>query len=242
MYLKNLSIILVDTQLPENIGLVARSMFNFGFEKLKLVNPKVDWPNEKALAVSVDASSIIENASIYSSLREALNDETYSIAFTARKRDMNKEFFNSNEVIQNVSSNLKKENIAVIFGGESSGLTNDHLSLVSKCATIDTHTNFSSLNLSHAVNVFCFSVFNSLTKISDNASFDNEIQTNQNDLLYFFDHLEKELEERGFFQPPEKMTKMKQNLRNIFHRADLNDREIATLRGVVTVLTEYKKS
>ena len=96
MYLKNLSIILVDTQLPENIGLVARSMFNFGFEKLKLVNPKVDWPNEKALAVSVDASSIIENASIYSSLREALNDETYSIAFTARKRDMNKEFFNSN--------------------------------------------------------------------------------------------------------------------------------------------------
>ena len=114
--------------------------------------------------------------------------------------------------------------------------------LLCKCATIETHTNFSSLNLSHAVNVFCFSVFNSLTKISDNASFNNEIQTNQNDLLYFFDHLEKELEERGFFQPPEKMTKMKQNLRNIFHRADLNDREIATLRGVVTVLTEYKKS
>ena len=60
--------------------------------------------------------------------------------------------------------------------------------------------------------------------------------------MYFFDHLEEELESRGFFQPKEKMPKMKQNLRNIFHRADLSEREIATLRGVVTVLTEYRKT
>ena len=65
---------------------------------------------------------------------------------------------------------------------------------------------------------------------------------NQNELMHFFDHIEKELENRGFFQPEEKMPKMKQNLRNIFHRADLSDREIATLRGVVTVLSDYRKT
>ena len=65
MSLNNISIILVDTQLPENIGLVARSMYNFGFSDLRLVNPKLDWPSEKAHAVSVDAKLIIESAKVY---------------------------------------------------------------------------------------------------------------------------------------------------------------------------------
>ena len=64
----------------------------------------------------------------------------------------------------------------------------------------------------------------------------------KNELIYFFEHLESELETRGFFEPKEKMAKMKQNLKNLFHRADLNEREIATLRGVVTALTSYSKS
>ena len=132
--------------------------------------------------------------------------------------------------------------IGVVFGGEASGLTNDHLSLITKCVTIDTHENFSSLNLSHAVNVFCYSLFSQVFKTEQLVDKNSEPHGSQNDLIYFFDHLEEELESRGFFQPEEKMSKMKQNLRNIFHRADLSEREIATLRGVVTVLTEYRKT
>ena len=96
----NISIILVDTQLPENIGLVARSMYNFGFSDLRLVNPKLDWPSEKAHAVSVDAKSIIERAKVYTTLREAISDSTLSIAYTARKRDMSKQFTDNKSIIK----------------------------------------------------------------------------------------------------------------------------------------------
>ena len=98
----NISIILADTQLPENIGLVARSMYNFGFSDLRLVNPKLDWPSEKAHAVSVDAKSIIESTKVYSTLREALSDSTLSIAYTARKRDMSKQFTDNKSIIKEI--------------------------------------------------------------------------------------------------------------------------------------------
>ena len=240
--IKNVSIILVDVQLPENIGLAARAMFNFGVSNLILVNPKIDLPSEKAEAVAVDAVDLVKNAKIYADLREALEDFTYSFAFTARHRDMNKEFINSQEIISEIHNNYKGEMIAIIFGGEASGLTNEHLSLASKCVTINTHSNFSSLNLSHAVSVFCYSLF-SYSNYANSNSYSKEVGIHsKNELIYFFEHLESELEARGFFEPQEKMPKMKQNLRNLFHRADLNEREIATLRGVVAALTSYDKS
>ena len=242
MNFDKISIILVDTQLPENVGLVARSMYNFGFTNLKLVSPKLEWPSEKAHAVAVDAKNIVENIKVYSSLREALSDSNYSIGYTARLRDMSKQFSDNSKIISEIKEQKINDSIGVVFGGEASGLTNDHLSLITKCVTIDTHENFSSLNLSHAVNVFCYSLFSQVFKTEQLVDKNSEPHGSQNDLMYFFDHLEEELESRGFFQPEEKMPKMKQNLRNIFHRADLSEREIATLRGVVTVLTEYRKT
>ena len=179
---------------------------------------------------------------IYTTLREALSDSTLSIAYTARKRDMSKQFTDNKSIIKEIHDEHNNDKLAVVFGGEASGLTNDHLSLVTRCVTIDTHENFSSLNLSHAVNVFCYSIF-SLMRDDEKVVDENSLtRGNQNELMHFFDHIEKELENRGFFQPEEKMPKMKQNLRNIFHRADLSDREIATLRGVVTVLSDYRKT
>ena len=141
--IENISIILVDVQLPENIGLTARAMFNFGISNLRLVNPKVNLPSEKAEAVAVDAVDLVRNAQVYDELREALDNFTYSFAFTAIYRDMNKDFINSQEIISEIHNNYKGEKIGVVFGGEASGLTNEHLSLVSKCVTINTHSNFS---------------------------------------------------------------------------------------------------
>ena len=171
-----------------------------------------------------------------------MSDSNYSIGYTARLRDMSKQFSDNSKIISEIKEQKINDSIGVVFGGEASGLTNDHLSLITKCVTIDTHENFSSLNLSHAVNVFCYSLFSQVFKTEQLVDKSSEPHGSQNDLMYFFDHLEEELESRGFFQPEEKMPKMKQNLRNIFHRADLSEREIATLRGVVTVLTEYRKT
>lgn len=242
MNFSNLTIILVDTQLAENIGLASRAMFNFGVTKLRLVNPKIEWPSEKASAVSVDAKSVIDEATVYNDLRYALEDIDYSVAFTARRRDMNKSFISNEGLIKDISSKGYGQKIGIIFGGESSGLSNEHISLVSKCVTIDTHDNFSSLNLSHAVAVFCYSLFESQEKNKLANERDISLEVKNSELLNFFDHLEKELEIRGFFEPPEKMRKMKQNIRNLFHRADLSGREVQTLRGVITALTKYRKT
>ena len=241
MSFSNLTIILVNTQLAENIGLASRAMFNFGISNLRLVNPKIEWPSEKANAVSVDAKTIVEKAVVYNDLRYALEDIDYSVAFTARRRDMNKSFINNDQLVKDISSKASNQKIGIVFGGESSGLTNEHISLVSKCVTINTHKNFSSLNLSHAVAVFCYSLFQDKGKNSIPEEREFALEVKNSELLNFFDHLEKELEIRGFFEPPEKMTKMKQNIRNLFHRADLTGREVQTLRGVVTALTKYRK-
>ena len=98
----NISIILVDTQLPENVGLSSRAMFNFGIEDLKIVSPKLEWPSEKAHAVAVDSHSIIDNAKVYKDLKEALSDIDYSVAFTARRRDMNKEIVSNEKLIDEI--------------------------------------------------------------------------------------------------------------------------------------------
>ena len=104
MNFSNLTIILVNTQLAENIGLASRAMFNFGISNLRLVKPKIEWPSEKANAVSVDAKTIVEQAAVYNDLRYALEDIDYSVAFTARRRDMNKSFISNEQLIEDVSS------------------------------------------------------------------------------------------------------------------------------------------
>lgn len=238
----NISIILVDTQLPENIGLSSRTMFNFGIEDLRLVSPKLQWPSEKAHAVAVDSSSIVDNALVFQNLKEALSDIDYSVAFTARRRDMNKDIVTNEKLIEEINLMPKKQKIGIVFGGEASGLTNEHISLVSKCVTISTDDNLSSLNLSHAVTVFCYSLFRSKNKNSNIFINNLDAEVKNSELLNFFSHLEIELEDRGFFEPKEKMEKMKQNIRNLFHRANLSGREVQTLRGIITALTKYEKS
>ena len=99
------TIILVDTQLAENIGLAARAMYNFGLANLFLVRPKIEWPSEKAAAVSVDALPIINNVKSFNSLKEALVGIQYSYAFTARRREMDKREISNEEAIKKIVLN-----------------------------------------------------------------------------------------------------------------------------------------
>ena len=107
---------------------------------------------------------------------------------------------------------------------------------------IETDNLFSSLNLSHAVTVFCHSLFAAKDSLATISAGKKEARAvDHSKLHHFFDHLERELDIRGFFEPVEKKPSMVIKLRNIFHRAELSDREIASLRGVLTSLTKYKE-
>ena len=156
MSFKNIYFILVRPQLGENIGATARALKNFNLSKLRIVNPRSGWPNQKAIATSVGAKNILQSSKIYKSLDKSIGDLDKIFATTSRIRKVNKKIisiFDLNKKIKN------KQKIGIIFGPESSGLSNDELSCADYLVKIPTNKKFSSLNLSHSVILIVFPTF-----------------------------------------------------------------------------------
>ena len=167
----------------ENIGAAARATKNFGLDDLRIVNPRDGWPNEKADNMAVGALNIIKNARLYTDLNSAIADLEYVYATTAVPRDMNKEYASSKKLAQDLKSlNCK---FGIIFGRENSGLNNDEIMLANKIISIDT-TEFSSLNIVHAVAVICYEIFKS--NASKDPSNEQQLAT-KNEVILFLKHL-----------------------------------------------------
>lgn len=232
----NISIILVEPQMGENIGAAARAMKNFAIADLRIVNPRDGWPNEKARNMSVGAVEIIENAKIYDSIPDAIEDLEYIYAASAAPRDMNKNYVLSRNLISDIAD---YKHIGVMFGRESSGLNNREISFANTVITIDTDLNFSSLNVAHAVAVICYELFQVTNhqKRDDLSNF-HELASH-GDLEYFYDHLFDVLEKKSFFRTKKKKEYMSLKIRNLFNRIEnLSKQEVQTLRGIVTTLTK----
>ena len=119
--------ILVKPQLGENIGATARVLKNFGFNKLRITNPRDGWPNQKAKATSVGASNIIEKTKVFDNTEEAIKKFEIIFSFSARKRDINKRHLNFKNFLNRLKK-LRNKKIGLMFGPESSGLSNNDLS------------------------------------------------------------------------------------------------------------------
>lgn len=234
-----ISIILVEPQMGENIGASARCMKNFGITDLRIVNPRDGWPNPKAQSMSVGAIDIIQKAKVFDSLKNAIADLEYVYAATAAPRDLNKEYVLSRDLPKEIKS---KNNVGIMFGRESSGLNNEEISYANKIVTIDTVKDFSSLNIAHSVAVIAYDIFQSYNQNRDDLTSDQELAKNI-EVQYFYDHLFEALDERNFFRMDEKKILMSQKIRNIFGRIDnLSTSELQTLRGIITVLTKDKSN
>ena len=233
--IKSVGFLLVNPQLPENIGFCARALKNFGFKKLDIINPKEKWPNKKAIATSVGASDILKKTKIYPSLKVASNKYDIVYASTARKRDINKKHLSFKQFIESIKKNRNKK-IGILFGPEASGLSNDDISYSNYIFKIPVSKKFESLNLSHSLIIVCFelfkiikpSFFNKQKKLSDIAS--------KKKFNIFFDFLQKSLERKSFFVPTEKKKAMLINLRNIFGRIELSNKELRILSSVFSKL------
>jgi tRNA/rRNA methyltransferase len=233
----SISIILVEPQMGENIGAVARAMKNFSLSNLRIVNPRDGWPNEKADAMSVGAIDLIRNAEIFNSVSKAIDDLEYVYATTATPRDMNKEYVLSRDLKKDFTT---ADKIGIMFGRENWGLNNREIAYANKILVIDTDINFSSLNIAHAVAVICYELFQSESKQRPDLNNSQKLATNI-ELEHFYDHLLKELDEHGFFRAPEKKMQMSQKIRNLFSRINsLSQSELQTLRGIVTTLSKGK--
>jgi len=233
--INKIGFLLVKPQLPENIGFTARGLKNFGFKNLDLVNPKETWPNKKAIATSVGAKDILKKTKVYSNIKDAINKYDIVYASSARKRDINKKHLSFNQFIQSIKRNKKKK-IVIMFGPEASGLSNEDIAYSNCIFKIPVNKKFQSINLSHSVILICYEIF----KIFKVSYFNKEKKLTdiikKKKLNTFIDFIESRLEKKGFFSPPEKKKSMLINLRNIFGRTQLSNKELRILSSVFSKL------
>ncbi len=227
--------VLVKPQLPENIGFSARALKNFGFKKLDLVEPKEKWPNRKAIATSVGARDILKKTKIFLNIKEAINNYDIVYASSARKRDINKKHLSFKKFIESIKQNRNKK-IGIIFGPEASGLSNEDIAYSNYIFKIPVNRKFESINLSHSLIIVCFELF----KIFKPSYLNKEKKlidiTSKKKFNIFLDFLENRLDKKGFFKPQEKKKIMLVNLRNIFGRIELSNKELRILSSVFSKL------
>ena len=229
----NISFILHRPQLSENIGACARAMKNFDFKKLILINPKPIYPNDKILATSVGAKDVILQSKNFNSLEKAISKIDIVIATSARFRNKNIKHINLEELKK---INFKKK-IGFLFGSEASGLTNNEISYANYTLQVPTNPNFRSLNLSHSLIIIAQYVASILKLKSVPFKKSNKVKSaSKKELQSMLNLCIKNLDEINFFRPKEKRPKMLENLRNIFYKMDLSDKETRILSGVFASL------
>ena len=229
----NISFILHKPQLSENIGACARAIKNFNFKKLILINPKPIFPNDKILATSVGAKDIINQSKRYDNLEKALSEIDIVIATSARFRNKNIKHISLDDLKK---INFKKK-IGFLFGSEASGLSNDEISYANYTLQIPTNPDFKSLNLSHSLIIIAQYIARVIK--SKNAPFkkSKKVKTaSKKEIQSMLSLCIQNLDEINFFKPKEKKPKMLENLRNIFYKMDLSDKETRILSSVFASL------
>ena len=229
----NIFFILHKPQLSENIGACARAIKNFNFEKLILVDPKPSFPNDKIIATSVGAKDIIKKSKVFDSMEPAIEKIDYLIATTSRFRNKNIKHIQ----LEDLKKINYKKKIAFLFGSEASGLSNNEISYANYTLQIPTNPDFKSLNLSHSLIIIAQYVA-SLIKLK-NIPFKKSKKVksaSKKEIQSMLSLCIKNLDEINFFRPKEKRPKMLENLRNIFYKMDLSDKETRILSGVFASL------
>ena len=233
----NISFILHKPQLSENIGACARAMKNFNFQKMIVVDPKPIYPNDKILATSVGAKNIINKSKNYNNLETALKNIDVVIATSARFRNKNIKHIQ----LEDLKKIDYKKKVAFLFGSEASGLSNKEIVYANCTMQIPTNPNFKSLNLSHSV-IIVAQVVSSLIKLKKtNYKKSQKVKSaSKKDIQAMTNLCIKQLEDRNFFKPLEKKPIMLENLRNIFYKMDLSEKETRILSSVFASLGKKK--
>ena len=232
-------VILDRSQLADNIGSVARVMANFGLSELRLVNPRDGWPQERAWATASGADWVLDGIKVFGKVAEAISDLNVVFATTARPRETRQPVRTPREsarvLYDETASGLK---CGLLFGGERAGLETSDIALCAGITTIPIDPRHQSLNLAQAVAINAYE-WRTLILDAPPPCFREAEAPAANELLVgMYEHLEAELDNGGFFHPPEKKRSMSQNLRVMLGRAAFSEQEVATFRGVIHALAK----
>ncbi len=241
-FIDNIRVVMVETTHPGNIGAAARAMKTMGYNNLYLVKPKI-YPNAEATARAAGADDILSKAVVCDSLEEALHGCVAVVASTARPRTISHSVFTPREYAPKLYEMVKLGPVALVFGRESSGLSNEELEYCNVILQIPTNPEFSSLNVASAVQILCYE-FIQLLQLEDadkiDAGSDDKEKTRlatADEMNYFYEHLEQSMIDVGFLNP-EQPRKLIRRLKSLFNRAHLDENEVSILRGFLAAVQE----
>lgn len=232
--LSRIRIVLVATRHPGNIGSAARAMKNMGLRDLVLVDPHL-FPDPQATALASGADEILERARVFPTLAEAVADCAHVIATTARVRYVNIPFSTPRECVERLAAGAHPGQIALVFGRERTGLTNEELDHAQEAVAIPTDPQFGSMNLAAAVQIMAYEL--RLAAGAKLVNLPEHQPVPQKDMEYFFGHLERVLI-RTRFLDPEVPRFIMRRMRRMFGRAEPDSHEMNILRGILTSIED----
>ncbi|NQZ30356.1 MAG: RNA methyltransferase [Oceanospirillaceae bacterium] len=229
MSLNNIRIVLINTFHPGNIGAAARALKNMGLTNLYLVDP-VDFPHTEADSRAAGAQDVLANAKVVSTLDEAIHDCQLVIGTSARNRTFDLPLLDARESATKILSESSQGNIAILFGRESKGLLNEELSLCNFHMFIPSNPDYPVLNISQAIQIACYEIWQASQQPVESAP---TAFPAQQDMNYFYQHLEQVLRKAHFLIPQHEGRAM-QKLQRFFNRSRPEAEELGMLRGVLS--------
>ncbi|MCB1690175.1 MAG: tRNA (cytosine(32)/uridine(32)-2'-O)-methyltransferase TrmJ [Halioglobus sp.] len=232
---ENIRIVLVNTTHPGNIGGVARAMKNMGLQRLYLVAPR-DYPNEQAVWRAASANDVLDSAVVVPTLNDAIGDCQFVVGTSARERRIPWPLMDARQCAERMALASGREQVAVLFGREDRGLTNDELKVCNLHLNIPTSEDYSSLNLAMAVQIVAYEL-RMLTSPAGQPSsavdeWDAPFASREN-MERFYTHLEEALVDIEFLDPAAPRQLMSR-LRRLYSRVRLDEMELNILRGILT--------
>ena len=237
--LDRIRVVLVNTSHPGNIGASARAMANMGLSKLVLVDPQ-EYPSMAATARAAGADDILDAARVCASLAEAVADCSQVYGTTARLRSITWPEYSPQELAAQVRKVEDDQDIAIVFGRERSGLTNEELDLCSALVHIPVDARHSSLNVASAVMVLSFALRSALIEPDSEPRVvgrkHSSPPASSGELQFYFESLDNLLQRVDFYKG--NATRVMRKLRRLYYKSDPSQEDIRILLGTLTALNE----
>lgn len=237
LLLSRITVVLSRPSHPGNIGAAARAMKTMGLSRLTLVQPKC-FPDPEAEARAAGAGDVLLQASLTDSLKDALNGKVLAVALSARQRELGPAVSMPRSIAREIIREAENGEVALVFGNESTGLSNSEIQLCQAAVTIPANPAFSSLNLGAAVQLLCYecrmaaydddppAINSGVTRFESDLATHDEIEG-------FYHHLVSVMTDTGFLNP-EQPGRLMPKLRRMFSRTRLERDEVNILRGILS--------
>ena len=233
--LSKIRIVLVETFHPGNIGAAARALKNMGLEQLWLVNPR-EFPSEEADSRAAGAKDLLDNARVVSTVEEAIADCQLVVGTSARERSYDLPLQDLETACAQIWQEAQEGEIAILFGRETSGLNNSEMLLCNRHLFIDANPEYPVLNVSQAIQLVSYELRRA-TRVIDQKSIGPAPYPRQQEMVLFFEHLEKVLRRVNFIIPQHE-GRVLDKLRRYFNRTRPEKAEMGMLRGILNAVEE----